>query len=116
MQALQKLDELDAAICDYKKCLELEANNGAAKKQLACCADLIKKHKQREKQIYSGMFEKFAKADQTKSAASRKNGVMKDGVGEWDDETKEEPEEDLSEVKLLSSGEEIKAEEFMSTS
>lgn len=48
---------------DFQSCLNLEQNNKAAKQQLMICAQKIKADKMREKQIYGGMFEKFAKQD-----------------------------------------------------
>lgn len=49
---------------DFQSCLDLEQNNKAAKQQLMICVQKIKADKMREKQIYGGMFEKFAKQDQ----------------------------------------------------
>lgn len=54
---------------DFLKVLELEPENKAAKQQLLICEKQIKQHKEREKQVYSRMFEKFAKLD---TAVSRK--------------------------------------------
>ena len=76
--------------------------------------------KEKDKQIYGGMFDKFARADANKAARAGRNGVMKGGVGEWDDDDKKEEDGDkdggeLKDVKLLSSGDEIKGEEFMKT-
>jgi len=48
---------------DFLKVLEIEPDNKAAKQQLAVCDKLIKQHKDKEKQVYSRMFEKFAKLD-----------------------------------------------------
>uniref|UniRef100_A0A2P2HX48 peptidylprolyl isomerase n=1 Tax=Hirondellea gigas TaxID=1518452 RepID=A0A2P2HX48_9CRUS len=117
-QAHQHLDELEQAMSDYKKVLSLDASNITAKKELNVCLLKMKEYRQREKVVYSGMFDRFARSDASKAAAAHKNGVLRDGVGEWsnDKKEKEEKEGDLSEVELLSSGEDIKADEFMATS
>uniref|UniRef100_A0A0P4WFD0 peptidylprolyl isomerase n=1 Tax=Scylla olivacea TaxID=85551 RepID=A0A0P4WFD0_SCYOL len=57
---------------DFQSCLNLEQNNKAAKQQLMICAQKIKADKLREKQIYGGMFEKFAKQDMEKKKAEAK--------------------------------------------
>lgn len=57
---------------DFQSCLDLEQNNKAAKQQLMICVQKIKADKMREKQIYGGMFEKFAKQDQAKQKAEAK--------------------------------------------
>lgn len=114
------MEDFEAAMEDFKKVLSLDASNNAAKKQLHEASENMKKHRQREKQLYSGMFEKFARADASRTVSSKKGGPLKDGVGEWDDKKKEEEEEkeeeDLSDVQLLSTDDQIKGEEFMSTS
>ena len=112
---MQGLGDVEAAVKDFEKCLSLEANNAAAKKQLFACKEQIKKHQQREKQIYGGMFDKFARADANRAANALRAGVLKDGVGEWDDDEKRadsEAKDELSDVKLLSSGDDIKGEEL----
>lgn len=57
---------------DFQSCLNLEQNNKAAKQQLMICAQKIKADKLREKQIYGGMFEKFAKQDMEKKKTENK--------------------------------------------
>ncbi|MPC09123.1 Peptidyl-prolyl cis-trans isomerase FKBP4 [Portunus trituberculatus] len=57
---------------DFQSCLNLEQNNKAAKQQLMICAQKIKADKMREKQLYGGMFEKFAKQDMEKKKTETK--------------------------------------------
>lgn len=61
--ALAAINEPEEAKKDFNKVLELEPDNKAAQQQLVQCEKLIKQFKQKEKQVYSRMFEKFAKAD-----------------------------------------------------
>ncbi|KAG0714454.1 Peptidyl-prolyl cis-trans isomerase FKBP4 [Chionoecetes opilio] len=51
---------------DFQSCLDLEPSNKAAQQQLSVCVQQIKAHRQKEKQLYGGMFEKFAKQDMVK--------------------------------------------------
>lgn len=62
-QAKFGLKEYQAALKDFEKVLSLEENNSAAKAEIARTLKAIKEHNQREKQIFSGMFDKFAKHD-----------------------------------------------------
>lgn len=48
---------------DFQACLDLDFTNKAAKQQLHCCAQRIKEDKMREKRMYGGMFDKFARQD-----------------------------------------------------
>lgn len=48
---------------DFQTCLDIDDTNKAAKQQLHCCALRIKEDKMREKQMYGGMFDKFARQD-----------------------------------------------------
>ncbi|CAL8081742.1 unnamed protein product [Orchesella dallaii] len=69
---------------DFQKVLQIEPDNKAAKQQLAVCDKLIKQHKEREKQVYSKMFEKFAKLDTAKEQAElRKQPNGLDNLDEW---------------------------------
>lgn len=57
------IKEAEDAKKDFFRVLELEPDNKAAKQQIAVCDRLIKQHKERERQVYSRMFEKFAQSD-----------------------------------------------------
>ena len=57
------MGEAEFAEKDFQICLDLEHNNKAAKLQLQRCGLQIKANKQKEKQLYSGMFDKFARQD-----------------------------------------------------
>jgi len=70
---------------DFNKVLELDPTNKAALHQMAVCDRLIKVHFEKEKQIYSKMFDKFAKIDKAKDIAALKrqpNGL--DHLDEWE--------------------------------
>ncbi|XP_064113782.1 peptidyl-prolyl cis-trans isomerase FKBP4-like [Macrobrachium nipponense] len=70
---------------DFQACLDLEETNKAAKQQLQICAARIKADKLKEKKIYGGMFEKFAKQDKAReeAEAKRNKDVMGGDLGEW---------------------------------
>lgn len=61
------LGEYELAQSDFRACLNIEENNKAAKQQLQQCIANIKADKLKEKKLYSGMFEKFAKQDEVVS-------------------------------------------------
>ena len=63
-QANHHLQEYKDAVADFKKVLEIDVNNKAAKNQLALTQKEIKKSRQKEKQTYGGMFQKFAEMDE----------------------------------------------------
>ncbi|XP_030023073.1 FK506-binding protein 59 isoform X2 [Manduca sexta] len=62
-QASLGLGEAEAALRDFQKVVELEPQNKAAANQLIVCRATIQKQKQKEKQLYANMFDKFAKHD-----------------------------------------------------
>lgn len=62
-QAFLHLGEPQLAIQDFKRCLEIDPNNSAAKSQVAACGKILKEQLQKEKKIYANMFDKFAKTD-----------------------------------------------------
>lgn len=62
-QAFLNLGEPQFANDDFRKCLEIDPNNAAAKSQLAECGKILKEQLRKEKQIYANMFDKFAKTD-----------------------------------------------------
>lgn len=53
---------------DFQACLKFDENNKAAKHQLQLCAAKIKADKLKEKKLYGGMFEKFARMDKAVSS------------------------------------------------
>jgi len=89
------IKEADDARNDFLKVLEFEPDNQAAKQQLTVCDKLIKQHKEREKQVYSRMFEKFAKLDTAKELAElRKQPNGLDNLDEWQKDGAENMEDD----------------------
>lgn len=62
-QAYLNMGEAECAEKDFQICLDLDHNNKAAKHQLQRCALKIKADRQKEKQLYGGMFDKFARQD-----------------------------------------------------
>ncbi|XP_068622847.1 FK506-binding protein 59 isoform X2 [Battus philenor] len=62
-QALLGLGEAEHAIPIFKKIIDAEPQNKAAANQLIVCQAAIQKQKQKEKQLYANMFDKFAKHD-----------------------------------------------------
>lgn len=72
-QAHLNLGDPALAQKDFQSCLNLEQNNKAAKQQLMVCVQKIKAEKLREKQIYGGMFEKFARQDMVKETVEAKS-------------------------------------------
>lgn len=83
-QAYLNLGEPNLAKNDFEACLEVEPNNKAAKQQLQLCVARMKADRLKEKQIYTGMFEKFARQDKAKEAAKASNkDVMAGDVGDW---------------------------------
>lgn len=62
-QAYLSLGEPTLASKDFTECLKVDANNTAAKAQLAVCSKILKEQLQKEKKIYANMFDKFAKMD-----------------------------------------------------
>ncbi|XP_075975972.1 FK506-binding protein 59kD isoform X2 [Anticarsia gemmatalis] len=62
-QALLGLGEAEEALKDFEKVLEIEPQNKAAANQIIVCKATIRKQKQKEKQMYANMFDKFAKHD-----------------------------------------------------
>ena len=51
------------AIKCFKKVLEIDANNKAAKNQITIATQKIKEEKAQQKKLYAGMFQKFAEKD-----------------------------------------------------
>jgi FK506-binding protein 4/5 len=57
------LKEYPAALADFQKVLSLEPNNAAARQEIIRTSKAIQDHRQREKKLFSGMFDKFAQHD-----------------------------------------------------
>lgn len=57
------MEDAEEAKKDFEKCLSLDPINKAAASQLQHCNIKIKRQKEKEKKLYGGMFEKFAKSD-----------------------------------------------------
>ncbi|KAL4702810.1 hypothetical protein ACJJTC_003968 [Scirpophaga incertulas] len=62
-QALLGLGDALPAINDFQRILQAEPNNKAAANQIIVCKATIQKQKEKEKQLYANMFDKFAKHD-----------------------------------------------------
>lgn len=57
------MQNFDEAVQDFKAVLEVDPDNKAAKNQLTITFHKVKQIRDREKQKYAGMFEKFAEMD-----------------------------------------------------
>ncbi|KAK8737486.1 hypothetical protein OTU49_004518 [Cherax quadricarinatus] len=84
-QANLNMGEAELAQIDFQACLDLDQANKAAKQQLQRCAAKIKADKVKEKKIYGGMFDKFARQDREREEAetNRWKDVMAGDLGEW---------------------------------
>lgn len=71
------LKELTDAQSDFEKVLSLEESNAAAAVELARTQRAIREHRNREKQVFAGMFDKFAKHDEN-LARMRATNVWKE--------------------------------------
>jgi len=65
------MQNFDEALQDFRAVLEVDADNKAAKNQLAITSHKIKQIHNREKQTYAGMFQKFAEIDAKVSDSDR---------------------------------------------
>lgn len=101
-QANLNMGEAEYAEKDFQVCLDLDQNNKAAKHQLQRCALQIRADKRKEKQLYGGMFDKFAQQDRAREEAEarRRNDIMAGNLGEWGkvEEKKDSDKVDLSEL------------------
>ncbi|XP_045516149.1 FK506-binding protein 59 [Pieris brassicae] len=84
-QALLGIGEAERAMEDFRAIVEMEPENKAAAKQVLLCRNTLQKQKQREKQMYANMFDKFAKHDTQveKERAEAEVDVIGEKVGEW---------------------------------
>jgi len=62
-QANLNLQNFDEAVRDFKAVLDVDPDNKAAKNQLVITNHKVKQIHNREKQVYAGMFQKFAEID-----------------------------------------------------
>ncbi|CAG9580154.1 unnamed protein product [Danaus chrysippus] len=99
-QALLAIEEAEKALKDFEKVVEAEPENKAAANQIKVCKSMIAKQKQKEKQLYANMFDKFAKHDseverlRAKAAADAYSGPVGEwagegGEGEWTERERE---------------------------
>ncbi len=63
LQAHLGLKEYEMALADFKKVLDIEPENKAAKNQVIICQQKLKQQREEEHKRYGGMFEKFAEMD-----------------------------------------------------
>lgn len=56
--------DYDDAQKDFLRVLEINNKNKEAKRHLDQCSFKVREYRQKEKQLYSNMFEKFAKEDE----------------------------------------------------
>ncbi|CAH2040153.1 unnamed protein product, partial [Iphiclides podalirius] len=84
-QALLGLGEAEQAMQDFQKIVDAEPQNKAAANQIIVCRATIQKQKQKEKQLYANMFDKFAKHDSEieQIRAKAEVDVIGEKVGEW---------------------------------
>ncbi|XP_050688698.1 peptidyl-prolyl cis-trans isomerase FKBP4-like [Eriocheir sinensis] len=101
-QAFLNMGEAEYAEKDFQICLDLDQNNKAAKQQLQRCALQIKEDKRKEKQLYGGMFDKFARQDRAReeAEANRWKDVMAGDLGEWG-KAEEKKDSDKCELSQL---------------
>lgn len=64
------MGEAEQAQMDFQTCLDLDQNNKAAMQQMKNCLARIKADKMKEKKLYGGMFDKFARQDRAVRAYS----------------------------------------------
>jgi len=65
-QALVAINEFEKAKSDFEMVMSLDPNNKAAQLELNKVMNEIKKHHQKERQVYANMFDKFANKDKEK--------------------------------------------------
>ncbi|PVD33481.1 hypothetical protein C0Q70_04737 [Pomacea canaliculata] len=80
-QARLERNEYELALEDFEKVVELEPDNKAAKNQILLCKQRKKQFLEREKKLYSNMFQKLLSSKSNKDSA---NQVTE--VGEWNND------------------------------
>ncbi|KAH8298154.1 hypothetical protein KR018_009385 [Drosophila ironensis] len=78
------VNELEEALEDFQKVIELEPNNKAAANQVVICKQKIKESKDKEKKLYANMFTKLA-ANDKETEPPRETDVLSK-CGEWSEE------------------------------
>ena len=66
----------EEALKDFQACLDIDQGNKAARNQVIICQTKIKANKQKQKQLYGGMFDKFAKIDRAVSSIDYESSPM----------------------------------------
>lgn len=56
-------NEFSLALVDFRKVLQVNSFNRAARSQIAICQRKIQEHHERDKKIYANMFQRFAEHD-----------------------------------------------------
>src|SRR5690606_10193482 len=72
------LDEWDYAKQDFERSLEIEPANKEVKRQLSLLNKRIAMQNKKDKMIFGGMFEKFAKADEEKERKRQEKDKLED--------------------------------------
>lgn len=57
------MGEIDNALVDFQRVLQLDPNNKAAMNQATLCKKKISDYNTKQKQVYSKMFDRFAAVD-----------------------------------------------------
>ncbi|XP_062142282.1 FK506-binding protein 59 [Drosophila sulfurigaster albostrigata] len=78
------INELEEALDDFQKVIELEPTNKAAANHIVICKQKIKQNKDKEKKLYANMFAKLA-ANDKETDPPRETDVL-DQCGEWSEE------------------------------
>ncbi|KAL5007856.1 hypothetical protein ScPMuIL_016662 [Solemya velum] len=87
-QARFERNDFDTAVEDFKHVLDIDANNKAAKQRLLLCNQKLKLFHDKQKNIYKGMFEKFAEKDSKLKTKYTWQGEynIHDPIGEWNND------------------------------
>ncbi|XP_064538072.1 FK506-binding protein 59 [Drosophila montana] len=78
------INELEDALEDFLKVIELEPGNKAAANHVVICKQKLKQNKDKEKKLYANMFTKLAAGDK-ETEPPRETDVL-DKCGEWSEE------------------------------
>ncbi|XP_068147492.1 FK506-binding protein 59 [Drosophila tropicalis] len=78
------INELDEALDDFQKVIELEPGNKAAANHVLICKQKIKENKDKEKKLYANMFTKLAAHDKETEPIRETDVLSK--CGEWSEE------------------------------
>ncbi|XP_022105705.1 peptidyl-prolyl cis-trans isomerase FKBP4-like [Acanthaster planci] len=76
---------------DFNRVVELDPENKAAKNQVTICLHQIKQAAQKEKRLYSNMFEKFAEQDRKAEALKKSSDPPQEFGGVFNKEDVEQP-------------------------